>query len=529
MKNPPALDALTAALARQADPRDASTLRPGGDDIRVLLEMRPALDGYAGIPQETRLLFRGLREIGGMEVEGLLQSSTRVLARGLPANANGLSEDRRVNRLSKVVVSLLQNGKRSRQEQLRAGARLAWQHVRMVLGAVLGLLEPMGVFEPARFRDFVWRSLFAKTLPDTDFAQVTRANYRVLRTPWTALHSAALATRRFGHAVYPRLDTRGYDVLISETPFPGRVAAPTQLVVRYHDAIPLLMPHTISDRAYHQASHYEALRRNVRDGAWFACVSEATRQDLISVFPQAETRAVTIPNMVSHHYFAEASAPDRVAEILRTRRNATLSSGNGGGASVSRAADGMAYLLMVSTIEPRKNHLTLLAAWERLRSIGHADLRLVFVGSLGWDHSAIVKKFQPWLERGGLHLLEDVPSEELRLLYRHAQVTVCPSYGEGFDYPGVEAMRCSGIVAASDIAVHREVFGDAAEYFSPYSAEDLAASLGRLLGNGADAAKRRDALRSIGEAVALRYLPEHVLPQWQSFLDRLTRTAASHP
>ena len=75
--------------------------------------------------------------------------------------------------------------------------------------------------------------------------------------------------------------------------------------------------------------------------------------------------------------------------------------------------------------------------------------------------------------------------------------------------------------------MHREVFGDAAEYFSPYSAEDLAASLDRLLGSGGDAANRRDTLRSNGETVAVRYTPEHVLPQWQSFLDRLTSTAAS--
>ncbi|MDR7927306.1 hypothetical protein RIE95_09980 [Acidithiobacillus thiooxidans] len=48
-------------------------------------------------------------------------------------------------------------------------------------------------------------------------------------------------------------------------------------------------------------------------------------------------------------------------------------------------------------------------------------------------------------------MLHSVPAEALRLLFRQAVVTVCPSVGEGFDFSGVEAMRCGGVVAASDI------------------------------------------------------------------------------
>ena len=54
--------------------------------MKILLELRPALDGHAGIPQETRLLFRGLRLIDGLDVEGMIIHSGRVLAKGLPAD-----------------------------------------------------------------------------------------------------------------------------------------------------------------------------------------------------------------------------------------------------------------------------------------------------------------------------------------------------------------------------------------------------------------------------------------------------------
>jgi glycosyltransferase involved in cell wall biosynthesis len=307
--------------------------------------------------------------------------------------------------------------------------------------------------------------------------------------------------------------------MIAETPYPGRVMPGTRLVVRYHDAIPMLMPHTISDRSYHQASHYQALKRNVADGAWFACVSDATRKDLLSVFPEVADRAVTIHNMVSHHYYGEESSARLVPEIANIRRSQSIKAG--GGRMWAAADADRPYLLMVSTIEPRKNHLALLSAWEQLRTELLPDLQLVLVGELGWDHKAIVKRLRPWLDRGGLHLLEDVPAPELRLLYRHAAATVCPSFGEGFDFSGVEAMRCGGVVAASDIPVHHDIFADAAEYFSPYSPGQLADALRRLLSN--EAQPRRQVLVSRGAEVSGRYLPERVLPRWQDFLLQICR------
>lgn len=490
--------------------------------MKILFELRPALDGHAGIPQEARLLFRGLSTLPQLQVEGLIQSSNRVLAKGLPPSGRDffgreLPLDRQVNRLSRVVVSM-QYGQPGYVELGLSWIKLALSPLTTAARTMLGGRQVLTRFEAARFKDFVWRAMFAKTLPNDDFDVVTAAPYRVARVPWAGMHSAALLTKRFGHAVYPRLDTRGFDVMLAETPYPGRVARGTRMVVRYHDAIPLLMPHTISDKSYHQASHYHALKRNVQDGAWFACVSESTRKDLVSIFPEVAPRAVTIPNMVSHHYRRDDSPASRVPEILRIRRNAQVDGAASGGV-ITRGPDGFPYLLMVSTIEPRKNHLTLLAAWEYLRAHGHPDLHLVFVGSLGWDHKAIVRKLRPWLARGGLHMLEDVPADELRALYHHARVTVCPSYGEGFDYSGIEAMRCGGVVAASDIPVHRDVFGEAAEYFSPYAAPELARAVTRLL--GPEAAARRTELQALGDTVSAQYDPARVLPLWSEFLAQL--------
>jgi glycosyltransferase involved in cell wall biosynthesis len=493
--------------------------------IRILVEMRPAFDGHAGIPQETRLLFRGLSQLPNTTVEGLIQSSNRVIAKGLPdGDLSRWQPNQIIDRLSRLVVSLQPNPTPSRAEHRSYRLQMALQPIKLLLGTVLGLKTRLTRFEAAPFKDFVWRSMFSKTLPIEDFSLVTSARFRVARVPWAGLHRIGLMTRAVGGPIYPRFKTADVDVLIAETPFPGRVSGRTRLVVRYHDAIPLLMPHTIIDRSYHRASHYHALKRNLEDGAWFACVSDATRRDLISIFPEAAERAVTISNMVSHHYFAEDSSPGRVTEIFSTRRNMGVH--QGAVKPLTPSMQGFSkrtpkYLLMVSTLEPRKNHLTLLAAWEQLRTLVDRNLQLVFVGGLGWDHHLILAKLMPWLKRGGLHLLEDVPAAELRILYRHAAVTVCPSYAEGFDFSGVESMRCGGLVASSDIPVHRDVYGEASEYFDPYSVDDIARVVGGLL--VPSALQRRAELVRAGAEVSEQYTPERILPQWQVFLERITR------
>ena len=259
--------------------------QPSKFQLRVLMELRPALGGHAGIPQATRLLFRNLSSLEDMRVEGLIQSSDRVLKSGLPARGAELfgpmPVDQLLNRLGRVVIAIEQ---RSRYSPAYATVHA----IAMAITHLLGGTQKLTRFDPLHFQDFIWRRFFANTLPPEDFEIIMRAAFRIARVPWNAMHVCALVTRRMGYPLYPRLDTSDFDVMITETPYPATVHKNTSLVVRYHDAIPLLMPHTISDRRFHQAFHYRALRKNVESGAWFACVSDATRRDLVSIFPKAE-------------------------------------------------------------------------------------------------------------------------------------------------------------------------------------------------------------------------------------------------
>jgi glycosyltransferase involved in cell wall biosynthesis len=499
--------------------------------LRILVEMRPALEGHAGIPQETRLLFRGLSVLDDVRVEGLLQSGDSLLARGLPPSGRSrwgrpLAMDRQLDRLGRVVISL----ERTTFTWL-AYSETVLHTIGMALWHAIGGRQTLWRFDAQHFRDYIWRRFFARTLPSADFDVVARASFRIARIPWGAMHISGLIARRFlGVAIYARLDTPDFDMMLTETPYPATVSRRTKLVVRYHDAIPVLMPHTISNRKHHQASHYWALRNNVKHGAWFVCVSDATRKDLVSIFPEVEPRALTIHNMVSHEYFDEESSPERIPDIIKTRLNGRIKPPLD--PSFTRrlfeqdaGSEPIDYLLMVSTIEPRKNHLTLLAAWERLRVENYPSLKIIVVGESGWRSKPIVSKFRPWMERGDIFLVSDVPSPDLRLLYKHALATICPSFGEGFDFSGVEAMKSGGAVIASDIPVHREVYADAAEYFNPYSGGELMRAI-RLVIDPASRA-RRDELVGKGAHVAQRYAYAAILPKWQKFLETCSSESSS--
>lgn len=70
--------------------------------------------------------------------------------------------------------------------------------------------------------------------------------------------------------------------------------------------------------------------------------------------------------------------------------------------------------------------------------------------------------------------LDTIPYRQLHQLYARADVYVTPAYAESFAHPLLEAMASGVPVVACDIAVHREICGEAAVYFERFSPESLA-------------------------------------------------------
>ena len=121
--------------------------------------------------------------------------------------------------------------------------------------------------------------------------------------------------------------------------------------------------------------------------------------------------------------------------------------------------------LMVSTIEPRKNHAYLLDAFELLWAQG-STARLCIIGKIGWKCDVLVeriKRHPQWGKR--LFMFNRINDKSLEFAYAKARALVFPSYVEGFGLPLVEAMQRGLPAMASDIPVFREIGGEFMDYF----------------------------------------------------------------
>ena len=121
--------------------------------------------------------------------------------------------------------------------------------------------------------------------------------------------------------------------------------------------------------------------------------------------------------------------------------------------------------LMVSTIEPRKNHAYLLDAFELAWAKG-SRARLCIAGRIGWKCDALIERIRqhPQLNQR-LFMFNDLTDKSLEYAYSNATALVFPSYVEGFGLPLVEAMQRGLPAMGSDIPVFREIGGPFMAYF----------------------------------------------------------------
>jgi len=130
--------------------------------------------------------------------------------------------------------------------------------------------------------------------------------------------------------------------------------------------------------------------------------------------------------------------------------------------------------LMVSTIEPRKNHAYLLDAFEHAWAAG-STARLCIAGRVGWKCDALLARVRnhPELNQR-LFMFNDLSDTSLEHAYAHASALVFPSFVEGFGLPLVEAMQRGLPAMGSDIAVFREIGGEFMAYFDLQDPQSLA-------------------------------------------------------
>jgi glycosyltransferase involved in cell wall biosynthesis len=133
------------------------------------------------------------------------------------------------------------------------------------------------------------------------------------------------------------------------------------------------------------------------------------------------------------------------------------------------------YILAVGSLNPTKNFVTLVGAY--LAADLPIDFHLVIVGSVNPD----IFKETSFALNGRVISAGFVSDGQLRALYESATLFVFPSMYEGFGIPPLEAMLCDCPVIGADIAVVREVCGNAVAYFAPADCAALSNLIRKML------------------------------------------------
>ena len=245
------------------------------------------------------------------------------------------------------------------------------------------------------------------------------------------------------------------------------VLCPTASVVTVHDCIHLLFPQYLPNRwAYFYARFM--LGQAVRRSARVFTVSEASRADILRFYPDADPERIqVIPNAIDPAIL-ETPSP---AEMARVNERYQLRG---------------RFVLYAGNIKPHKNLERLITAFGLLKQRpGHEDVKLLIIGEDVARYGSLRRSMEAAGVRQDVRFFGFVPERTLAALYRLASVFAFPSLYEGFGLPPLEAMACGTPVVTSRISSLPEVVGDAAILVDPYSADEIADAIARVLGDAA--------------------------------------------
>lgn len=233
-------------------------------------------------------------------------------------------------------------------------------------------------------------------------------------------------------------------------------------IVTVHDLSFLRYPHFFNYRKnfWHRALN---VKKILRGATHLVAVSQSTKNDIIEL---------------------AGIAPDKISVIYSGNNSIKREVGNQEQQEylIAHSIKGR-FLLYLGNLEPRKNLVGLIAAFNELKSKQPelADLQLVLAGAPGWKNHRLyqAKRLSPY--QADIIFLGYISQKEREILYSSASVFVYLSFYEGFGFPPLEAMTYDLPVVCSNVSSLPEVVGDAAILVNPFQIEETVYAVTEIL------------------------------------------------
>ena len=239
--------------------------------------------------------------------------------------------------------------------------------------------------------------------------------------------------------------------------YTGPLFCKVPLVVSVHDVSYLEHPRYFTRFRAAQLQH--TVRRTIAAAARVLTPSEFSQRAILKYYPLAGDKVVVVPNAVSSAFRPMEREAARAAVERKFGFNGP-------------------FVVSVGDLQPRKNHLGLLRAFEEVvRAHPQLSHRLVLVGKETWYSKELHAAVQRSSIADRVHFTGYVEDADLLQFYGACDLFVYPSFYEGFGLPILEAMACGRAVACSNTTAMPEVANAAGILFDPDSTKEVARAM----------------------------------------------------
>ncbi|MCX6765967.1 MAG: glycosyltransferase family 1 protein [Candidatus Moranbacteria bacterium] len=195
-------------------------------------------------------------------------------------------------------------------------------------------------------------------------------------------------------------------------------------------------------------------------------VSDSTKNDLQEIYEIPEGKIKTIYNGVSGK-FSPIDRNNSKLVIVKEKYKLPYK-----------------FVLYLGTIEPRKNIIGVIRAYNQLRKLNHPELerhKLVIAGASGWKQKQIFEEIGKSPFQSDIIFAGFIDDKDKPAVYNLASLFVYPSFFEGFGFPPLEAMSCGIPVIASNNSSFPETVGSAGVMTDPDKPDEIYRAMKEIL------------------------------------------------